>query len=660
MRTLDQEEITEVEEILKERHPLYYEGLKLNDVYPFLNSVPGCKKAVDIKVGESNPKETDRILGTDIERSDDPHMSQEQKAQDEKTKKSLQILGFGTVGYFDFHLYLMILYVIIVILLLPSLYLFLFYGDGRKLGSSFLNKFSIGNLGFSSAECKDVTLQVGNLQISCPTAEIRQIVSFGVIPSDGKVNDACWPNDETSTCAGVYDEASTRAKIEELCLGKPHCTIPAKSFITGQGRDECKNTYAQFYTQVYCEFSEEEIGDRDKLSIWFSVQIMLTTIAFIAFLMFLKWKTSREYTSWDVETTTISDYTMKYQIPRKIFDDFKKNIYPTTQHIQENGMLKLDQNPNENVIYAFKCYLKNEFEEILRNSEHVKFADESLVEISHIHLNFNHVQLQHMLEDRGAAIKVNNVDKKAKIEKDITEYCKTNKDTLCVPREAYIIFETEEAFHRAMKLNSVKQCGREMATKEWKGTNLILENIIEPSNIHFENKFKSRIVTAIKLVIVSFILFIALCCTCMAIFYFQTQVNRLNRQYPLVDCGIVVADSSDEMLVNLAMIEYYNYETSDKSDKTILMQNTDNLQCYCDTLASDIGYLTAYRKEFDVEVLDEHITGKVCNNYLKSAIFIQLTSLILPILIIVFNLALKMLAIFLIQWLKFENKTIEI
>lgn len=151
----------------------------------------------DLKVGEQQPKDTDRILDQDIERSDKYKNDMEKKKDDEETKKSLHILGFGTVAYFDFHLYLIILYIIVVILLLPSLYLFLFYGDGRKLGSSFLTKFSIGNIGFSSALCKDVTLQVGNLNLACPTAEIRRIESFGVIPSDGKVNDACWPNEET-------------------------------------------------------------------------------------------------------------------------------------------------------------------------------------------------------------------------------------------------------------------------------------------------------------------------------------------------------------------------------------------------------------------------------------------------------------------------------
>lgn len=106
---------------------------------------------------------------------------------------------------------------------------------------------------------------------------------------------------------------------------------------------------------------------------------------------------------------------------------------------------------------------------------------------------------------------------------------------MCIPKDAYIIFETEEAFHRAMKFNSVMKCGKEIATRHWKGTNLILKNIKEPSNLTFEHKYKSKISTIVRVIIVAIVLLLALCTTCYLIFYFQNKVNRLNRQYPQVN-----------------------------------------------------------------------------------------------------------------------------
>ena len=77
-------------------------------------------------------------------------------------------------------------------------------------------------------------------------------------------------------------------------------------------------------------------------------------------------------------------------------------------------------------------------------------------------------------------------------------------------------------------------------------------------------------------------------------------------------------------------------------------------------MRGDIGYLKALDKDFDVSVLEHHISGKVCNDYLQSAIFIQLTAVLLPLLIIIFNVLLKFLAIILVEWLDIENKTVNI
>lgn len=76
MRTLDQEEIQEVNEILHERHPLYYEGLGLLDVFPILKYIPCIGSCVNVKVGEkAKRQDTTRILAEDIQRSDQPYDS---------------------------------------------------------------------------------------------------------------------------------------------------------------------------------------------------------------------------------------------------------------------------------------------------------------------------------------------------------------------------------------------------------------------------------------------------------------------------------------------------------------------------------------------------------------------------------------------------------
>ena len=62
-----------------------------------------------------------------------------------------------------------------------------------------------------------------------------------------------------------------------------------------------------------------------------------------------------------------------------------------------------------------------------------------------------------MLVSRGDAIKSGNNEKKNKIEEEILKYCEENHEYISNPKEAYIYFETEEAYHRMMNYNEIKK-----------------------------------------------------------------------------------------------------------------------------------------------------------------------------------------------------------
>ena len=70
--------------------------------------------------------------------------------------------------------------------------------------------------------------------------------------------------------------------------------------------------------------------------------------------------------------------------------------------------------------------------------------------------------------------------------------------------------------------------------------------------------------------------------------------------YPPVDCDDVLAESNLEMLKNYAMIEWYNYEHSDKNDKAMIIINTDNLQCFWDNLRESNSYFEALEMRFNI------------------------------------------------------------
>jgi len=185
MRNLSNGEIEEVKEILMDRHPLYYQGFTITDIFPILKKIPFLKQSKKSK-----------LLPNNIQKSDAPDLkmgkSSSYRAVEDmnENEKNLNTLGYGLTAYFELKRNLMIIFLIMFVLLLPSLILFVYYPNGRKSGSSFLNKFSVGNLGFSSALCKDVSLKVGNLTMSCPTGQMGKLISFGIMPRDAKDNDA--------------------------------------------------------------------------------------------------------------------------------------------------------------------------------------------------------------------------------------------------------------------------------------------------------------------------------------------------------------------------------------------------------------------------------------------------------------------------------------
>lgn len=106
-------------------------------------------------------------------------------------------LGFGTQAYFDIHVYLIGLFFFLSLLAIPSIYYYTTYASRNTSYSGFFHSISLGNLGFAEPLCKDISLGVGTLSLTCHTGRIMEIVSFGVTPREASILDACMPNEET-------------------------------------------------------------------------------------------------------------------------------------------------------------------------------------------------------------------------------------------------------------------------------------------------------------------------------------------------------------------------------------------------------------------------------------------------------------------------------
>ena len=84
----------------------------------------------------------------------------------------------------------------------------------------------------------------------------------------------------------------------------------------------------------------------------------MAVLFLLAMAMMIK-RSSEQYTEWDLNTTTISDYTVRYQIPENLYNYYSNSVYP-----QEVG-----GDPKESKIYSFKRFLKREVEKLLSQHE---------------------------------------------------------------------------------------------------------------------------------------------------------------------------------------------------------------------------------------------------------------------------------------------------
>jgi hypothetical protein len=459
----------------------------------------------------------------------------------------------------------------------------------------------------------------------------------------------------------VYNEAYVRNELELRCLGKESCIITPTDFITRTWNDQkCTSKYSQFYTQVLCEHTDKQLRDRENIGIWMTCQAILTAIVYLIGIWYIKRSTSTRYEEWDQETTTISDYTVKYDVPSSLYDEFARLHEENSDRNSSNSDVST-QYEADSTVYAFQKKLKEEIEDKLYYMEPVTKDPRGIVTVSEINFIFENTDIINMLMSRGAALNSNNDEKAKKIEKKIKDYLRKNWKRVSTPKEAYVTFKTEEGYLRAVQLDATKICGKAVPKDTWRGEPFVLEQVQEPSNIYWENRHTSNIWKVIKQIITTLLLILVLAFFVSVLFYTQKVFSRLRREYPEVDCddvneGLVGTD----MLKKFAMTEWFHWQGNDGSKETMLKLTTSNLQCYCDGVVEDKGRWEAMQYTLEMEIGGQRHTGHLCEDYLQASRIIWFISLAVPILIIVSNTVIKHASIILCGWIGFDKRTNEI
>ena len=102
----------------------------------------------------------------------------------------------------------------------------------------------ISNLGYSTMECRNIPLSLGNIAIDCPYGVVGGIIDYGVNnPDEGSPIDACQTNSINRKCK----PSTAMLDAFKKAIGKDHLNV---GFSASAG--SCNSANAQLYVQYSC------------------------------------------------------------------------------------------------------------------------------------------------------------------------------------------------------------------------------------------------------------------------------------------------------------------------------------------------------------------------------------------------------------------------
>ena len=204
------------------------------------------------------------------------------------------------------------------------------------------------------------------------------------------------------------NHTSVLEAIESSCLGEEFWTIDIRSFVNPESEPSiCTKDRAQFYTQVFWKFDQNELKNRDTIN-----KVLVTECAFIIWILleyfhFTHKNLKEKHKEWDIKTTKIQDYTLKFDIPQQLYDNFIQNVYKAET--------------NENPVYAFKKFLHDQICELINKNKQITSDDTSEIKIIDIEFTFKNILLYGQMRKRAKAIKKKDDEKRLKLETKIVD-----------------------------------------------------------------------------------------------------------------------------------------------------------------------------------------------------------------------------------------------
>jgi hypothetical protein len=667
----------EAKERIQELHPLA--DLPLHRVFPmWALCIKRCAKnrgPKKVSPSEKRKIEAERLnkAGQDLGMNNvtEPLLSKddadEEIAPVDESEDPYLSLGFGMVAYFNMLKALILMFSVFTLLAIPMISIYVGY-DGQSSGNNYSkSKFSLGNMGFSESICKHIFIGIeGNYEFTCRTGTIDKIEYTGILPAAEPTvfekymgfcadpTDKVTPNSlhpEVAACQGAIQGDFIAEYINKNCAGSATCQSPisVKDMLVPQANapagtpSSCYADDSIVYLQYKCSQSNEILNTKRDQGLFVSCVGILISLLFLTCMYYLSKVAAIEFKQWDVGTVTAGDFTVEYQIPKKVWTKFED------QHT--------DKSKAEGTY--FEDYLKREFERIVGQQDSVLYPNltgdqKPEIKIANITFAFKNAKLIKLLRARGKCVADGQFRKLPEVDAKINELKDKEIQTITKPVTAFITFDSQDGYERACEFKGKENCNGSITSfddHEFDGEPLIFEEAPEPTNIIWENRqisYKQQMIwTAIVSAIIVFLLFLAF----MAFFELKKQTIANYQKYPPTtncdDLDNIFGLTKDGVSTGKKVENDVNFIKNAEADKKLISNfgtGTGVYQCYCTALQKEIGQVKMFSNPVCKMFSDDFFGGKALSQ-------------VVSISIVVINLVLRAIMLILIELIGYHTES---
>ena len=199
--------------------------------------------------------------------------------------------------------------------------------------------------------------------------------------------------------------------------------------------DECFGGSAQFFVQIACKLTHEELHVRKVQGLFIASLTVAIALYVSVFTDYIRQVAKNDFVEWDIKTVTSGDYTIEFDISDAFYDRF----------MELHGRNKPDNMP---MATFFRDWIQEEMENKLSRMPDLGYEDNppERIEIAATTFAFENAQLIKLLTKRGTAIKADKFDDMRKIDKEIDDYKNKNLESCTRPCSVFMTFENEEGY----------------------------------------------------------------------------------------------------------------------------------------------------------------------------------------------------------------------